>query len=197
MGWSEALARVWRSLVGRPGAAETGRPGAGHRFEETWTVPSPRVRTIVATTDLSELSLPAVAYAAGLAARLGTALVVVHIADEDDAYEALRDHGMYLDQFLRWRKAMVEDLLRDTIPQATLAVAPPLVRVEFGRQAASEIARLAREASADLIVMATHGRTGLGRLILGSVAEQVVREAACPVVLLRPTGVAASTPVHA
>ena len=51
--------------------------------------------------------------------------------------------------------------------------------------AASEIMSLAREEGADLIVMGTHGRTGFKHLILGSVAERVVRKAPCPVLTLR------------
>jgi len=51
---------------------------------------------------------------------------------------------------------------------------------------ASEIVRLAREGSFDLVVVGTHGRTGLRRLVLGSVAERVVREAHCPVLVVRP-----------
>lgn len=63
----------------------------------------------------------------------------------------------------------------------------PLVRT--GRPA-PEIVRAARECGADLIAMSTHGRTGLGRLVLGSVADEVVREAGLPVVLLHPDAVA-------
>lgn len=48
-----------------------------------------------------------------------------------------------------------------------------------------EIVELARVQNADLIVMGTHGRRGLGRLLMGSVAERVVRSAECPVVTLR------------
>jgi nucleotide-binding universal stress UspA family protein len=50
---------------------------------------------------------------------------------------------------------------------------------------ATEILDLAEEKGCDLIVMGTHGRTGLARLLMGSVAEQVVRRAACPVVTVR------------
>ena len=50
---------------------------------------------------------------------------------------------------------------------------------------ASEILRLAQDAKADVIVMGTHGRTGLPRLLMGSVAEQVVRKAPCPVVTVK------------
>jgi nucleotide-binding universal stress UspA family protein len=59
------------------------------------------------------------------------------------------------------------------------------VRVEHG-QPASEILRVARETECDLLVLATHGRRGLGRALFGSVAESVVRSATCPVVTVRP-----------
>lgn len=49
-----------------------------------------------------------------------------------------------------------------------------------------EIVRYARDSSADLIVMGTHGRTGLNHILLGSVAERVVRKAPCPVLTVRP-----------
>jgi nucleotide-binding universal stress UspA family protein len=57
-------------------------------------------------------------------------------------------------------------------------------RVEDGDPAA-EILRVAREARCDLIVMGTHGRTGWGRLLMGSVAERVMREAGCPVITVK------------
>jgi nucleotide-binding universal stress UspA family protein len=50
----------------------------------------------------------------------------------------------------------------------------------------SEIVRLATEEHADMIVMGTQGRTGLHRLLLGSVAERVIRQAPCPVLTVRP-----------
>jgi nucleotide-binding universal stress UspA family protein len=50
---------------------------------------------------------------------------------------------------------------------------------------ATEILRLAEERKVDVIVMGTHGRTGLGRLLMGSVAEQIVRKAPCPVLTVR------------
>lgn len=52
---------------------------------------------------------------------------------------------------------------------------------------AAEVARLAKEGSFDLVVVATHGRHGVKRLLLGSVAERIVREAPCSVLVARPT----------
>jgi nucleotide-binding universal stress UspA family protein len=50
---------------------------------------------------------------------------------------------------------------------------------------ADEIVRYAREQAMDVVVVGTHGRQGLGRLLIGSVAERVVREAPCPVIVIR------------
>ncbi|MCA1594319.1 MAG: universal stress protein, partial [Acidobacteria bacterium] len=54
-------------------------------------------------------------------------------------------------------------------------------------EAASEIVRVARERGADLIVVSSHGRTGLGRILFGSTAESVVRHAHCPVLVVKPS----------
>ncbi|HET9620815.1 MAG TPA: universal stress protein [Kofleriaceae bacterium] len=59
------------------------------------------------------------------------------------------------------------------------------VHARIGKPA-DEILQLAREIGADLILVGTHGRTGLAQLVLGSVAERVVREAECPVLVARP-----------
>ena len=53
-------------------------------------------------------------------------------------------------------------------------------------EAASEIVRVAKERKVDLIVIASHGRTGLGRILFGSTAEAVVRHASCPVLVVKP-----------
>jgi len=53
-------------------------------------------------------------------------------------------------------------------------------------EAAAEIVRVAREREVDLIVIASHGRTGLGRILFGSTAEAVVRHSPCPVLVVKP-----------
>ena len=65
------------------------------------------------------------------------------------------------------------------------------IRLEF---AAEEIAQLAADVHADMVVVGTHGRRGLRRLFLGSVAEAVVRLAQCPVLVVRPRGETGSIP---
>jgi nucleotide-binding universal stress UspA family protein len=59
--------------------------------------------------------------------------------------------------------------------------------------ASEEISQLAADLEADLVVVGTHGRRGLGRFLLGSVAEGVVRAAPCPVFVVRPKRVVTPT----
>jgi nucleotide-binding universal stress UspA family protein len=84
--------------------------------------------------------------------------------------------------------------LREKLQQ--LRPQDPKVHVErrlFEGDAATEILRLAQETKCAVIVLGTHGRTGLARLLMGSVAEQVVRRAHCPVVTVK-TPLPASSP---
>lgn len=59
-------------------------------------------------------------------------------------------------------------------------------RVAFGGDAGEQILKAAKELGSDAIFMATHGRTALGQMVFGSVAERVLREGTCPVLLVRP-----------
>ena len=81
----------------------------------------------------------------------------------------------------------------DTTDLVRLPTNAHRVSTPVGTLEGSAILRIAGEARADLIVMGTHGRTGLGRLLMGSVAEQVVRRAPCPVLTVKaPFPVASS-----
>jgi len=73
------------------------------------------------------------------------------------------------------------------LDQLPVALPPDRVarRVALGHNAAAETVAVAEEESCDLVVMGTHGRTGLRRALLGSVAEQVLRDAACSVLVCK------------
>lgn len=86
------------------------------------------------------------------------------------------------------REGLGEELRRIQPARAGIAMEHHL---EYGDPAAV-ILKFAREIGADLIVMGTHGRTGLRRLLMGSVAEQVVRKASCPVLTLRTPAIVSS-----
>jgi nucleotide-binding universal stress UspA family protein len=150
------------------------------------------IRTILHPTDFSEQSQHAFAAACSLARDHGSRLVVLYVrAPSAVAYGEL---GPIVTDPV-WTPADVKAAL------SVLHLPDPGVEVEY-RVAeggpAAEIIRLARGLGANLIVMGTHGRTGLGRLLMGSVAEDVLRRAPCPVMALKaPFFVGAQGPVAA
>jgi nucleotide-binding universal stress UspA family protein len=98
-----------------------------------------------------------------------------------------------LDPYEHATAETAEQVQKEILARATAAFAgrPTAAEVQFFvhariGQAAPEILMLAREVGADLIFIGSHGKTGIERLLLGSVSERVVREAGCPVMIARP-----------
>lgn len=151
------------------------------------------LRTILAPTDFSEQSNLAIRYAAGLARRFGAKLILLHVV-ADDALEGIaKAHvppypvdKVYEDLTQEVHEQFVTHVAREVRKglEIEVVVAPGVAFLE--------IIHTARLREADLIVMATHGRTGLSHTLMGSVTEKVVRKAPCPVVSLRPVGVEAA-----
>jgi nucleotide-binding universal stress UspA family protein len=137
------------------------------------------IKTILHPTDFSERSEHAFRLACSLARDHLARLVVLHVIPPPQtvAYEAMPMVPMHPPGYRKELEARLRELK-----------APAGVAVEYLLEegfAATEIVRLAKELSADLIVLGTHGRAGVGRLLLGSVAEQVLRKATCPVLTVK------------
>jgi nucleotide-binding universal stress UspA family protein len=136
------------------------------------------IRTILHPTDLSDESRPAFHLACALARDHGARLVVF------SAYPPPLTGSEMVDRDRP--DGIGEDLLaklRVLKPDGAVTVE---YRVAEGR-AAEAILEAAADVHADLIVMGTHGRSGLGRALMGSVAEAVNRGAVCPVLTVRPS----------
>jgi nucleotide-binding universal stress UspA family protein len=138
---------------------------------------------ILATTDFSPLANRAVDYAHALAEKFGAELHVLHVAA--DASRGLAEQGLsaILDP------AEGEDERSEWL-QRLLGESSTVRRVEavqIGTDIADKIVHYARAKAIDLVVMATHGRTGVQHFWLGSIVERVLRSAPCPVLVLRPT----------
>jgi nucleotide-binding universal stress UspA family protein len=134
------------------------------------------IRTILHPTDFSDRSEHAFHLACSLARDHGARVVLLHVVSLPvAAYE-----GVVLPPPI---EEATEDAKR-RLSQMKPAAIPVEHRVAEG-DPAEMILRVAEEIHADLIVMGTHGRTGLGRLLMGSVAEQVVRRAPCPVLTMK------------
>jgi nucleotide-binding universal stress UspA family protein len=149
-----------------------------------------RIRTILHATDFSEGSAVALRLACSLAQQHGARLVVVHVAEVPIVPYV---GGLLLPESPTYLQDVKAKLLQVGATEAGLPVEHRLVEGE----PASEIVSLAAEVGADLIVLGTHGRKGLARLFLGSVAEQVLRLAPCPVLTVKPPGPASLAEVAA
>jgi len=136
------------------------------------------IKTIVAPTDFSPSGEAAVQFATSLARGLGASLVLVYAADAAVSYGLDTIHPVLIEPDF----AALEELLAGAGPGD--GSVPCRRRVVEG-DPADVILRVADEEKADLIVMGTHGRTGLTRLLMGSVAESVLRRADCPVLTYR------------
>lgn len=135
----------------------------------------PPLRNVLFAADFSENSVDAFRMACELAARDDALLIVLHVIDGN------RDEGARPSPGIEAFAATRERRLREVyVTDRPVQVA---YRTSQGPVAA-EILRTAAEVGADLIALGTHGRTGLRRLLAGSIAESVVREAPGPVVAL-------------
>ena len=143
------------------------------------------IHSILAPTDFSAHSEKAVRYACGLAERLGSELHLVHILSEilpggpDPLLMPVMPPQYYKENEERAKETLGR--LLDPTWGSPLAVA---TAVRWGSPVEAIVA-YAVDSRVDLIVIATHGRTGLSHVLLGSVAERIVREAPCPVLTLR------------
>ncbi len=138
------------------------------------------IKTILHPTDFSEGSDIAFRLACSLARDYGARLIVLHVAAPPEGF--FYGEGIIPLPPKNHREPLHEKLLLVQPRHNGITVEHRLAEGD----AVAEILQEAEAEKADVIVMGTHGRTGVGRLVMGSVAEQVVRRAACPVVTVKP-----------
>jgi nucleotide-binding universal stress UspA family protein len=144
-----------------------------------------RLQRILLPTDFSDYSAVATKYACELATKFDAELHVLHTLETHLASTPGFAMGLALPQYLSESKVAAEKALTGVLdPQ--WAVGRKVVQAVVEGSPKVEIVRYARTQEIGLIVLATHGRSGLAHVIIGSVAESVVRTAPCPVLTVRP-----------
>ncbi|WP_029895989.1 universal stress protein [Desulfohalovibrio reitneri] len=143
-----------------------------------------QVKKILCAVDFSEFSPHVAEYAATLAKAMGSEVRVLYVAPSLSQYVGFHVPPSSIESFVedivsgaeKTMEQFLEDHFKDV--QATGEVVTGY--------AGEEILTQAKESGADLIVMGTHGRQGIDRILFGSVAEKVVKSAGCPVLTVRP-----------
>jgi nucleotide-binding universal stress UspA family protein len=141
------------------------------------------IRTILVPVDFSEFSQRAFAWALALAEKWGAQVIVLHVVNIP-SYPPLV-MGSYFNpaEFEAALQKDGEERIQGFVSQATNKTVTVETRVVLG-EPLSEICQIAEQDHADVIVMGSHGRSGLGHVLVGSVAERVVRHAPCPVLVV-------------
>jgi nucleotide-binding universal stress UspA family protein len=153
----------------------------------------PTLDRLLVPIDFSPSSRAALEYAAFLAEKAGAALEVLHVWEPAGitgpaSMAVLQAQGAAAGAgWSQTREGVRRDVER-FVTQSPARGRVAAVRVEAG-EPSDGILEAARASRADLIVMGTHGRTGIARLLLGSVAEAVLRRATCPVLTVRGASV--------
>lgn len=143
-------------------------------------------KKILVPTDFSAASTFALEYATQLAKRLGASINILHVI-EDPFVAGAWSSEIYVAEVPQLRAAIIQEAekrLENALSPADRKTFSVTSDVMTGSPA-STIAKVAEERHIDLIVMGTHGRSGMAHLLLGSVAEKVVRIASCPVLTIR------------
>jgi nucleotide-binding universal stress UspA family protein len=137
---------------------------------------------LLLATDLSAASSAATEQAFELAGRLGAPLLIVSVIDPGTLLRPGGPFGTRIDQVRSQREAAATDLVargRRSGVEVTFLI--------WEGDPGEAIVEAAESERADLVVVGSHGRSGVGRAIVGSVSDHVDRNAPCPVLVVRPT----------
>ena len=143
------------------------------------------VHLILVPTDFSQRSCEAFSWAATLAKQFESKILILHVISEDLANKMVSIPGEPWERVLEKEGKLMVELFNscllsefgtDLNIESLTAVGPTHAK----------ILEVAKERNVSVIVMTTHGKTGLAHLVMGSVAENIMRSASCPVFIVRP-----------
>ena len=146
-----------------------------------------RLQKILLPTDFSDYSTAATKYACELATKFDAELHILHTLESHLSLTPTFGLGLDLPKYVSESKAAVEKSLAGVLDPKWEG-GGKVVKAMVEGSPKVEIIAYARKHNIDLIVLATHGRSGLAHVLMGSVAESVVRTAPCPVLTVRPEG---------
>lgn len=141
----------------------------------------PSIKTLLCPVDFSQMSRAVLNYAVFMAQSHQAQLKLIHVVDQLHGFDSYKILHMTAIEITHEMEHQARTQLKELV--ATLPI-PATFDIRFGR-AADEIVIQAKEDEVEMIVMGSHGRSGISHLLVGSVAESVVRHAPCPVLVVR------------
>lgn len=157
--------------------------GVAHGEDREGTIMTPDIKRILVPLDFSANSTRALDYAHGMAVEFNAVIHLVHVCEVPSMLTASMD--AYALAYTDWSQRLGEEANAQLMREAArLTGVPVTTEVLFGN-AASSIIEAASANQADLIVMGTHGHGAMMHMMMGNVAERVVRGAPCPVLTVR------------
>jgi len=143
-----------------------------------------KLQKILVPTDFSDYSRLSLQYGLSFCKEYEAQMILLHVIEDPFYPSTGASFGFDMDDFFRKMEKEAQDRLSEMVPPE-LEKVTRIERVVTRGTPFLEIIRISREQEVDMIVLATHGRTGLAHVLMGSVTEKVVRKAPCPVLVVR------------
>jgi nucleotide-binding universal stress UspA family protein len=144
------------------------------------------IKNIIVPTDFSKLSFSAFEYARNLAEQMGAEIHLIYVLEKTPPFLAMRSIDVPEEEIMKKMeeeaKIQLKNLASEIKDDSNIKL-NEVIKIGIDYE---EIVNYSKECGGDLIVIATHGRTGVLHTLLGSVAEKVIRFAKCPVLVIKP-----------
>jgi nucleotide-binding universal stress UspA family protein len=141
------------------------------------------IRTILVPVDFSDCSLAGLTYAVRFAREFGGRIIALHVTDLGPVMMTTGCGEYYLPTYMQAARRRCDGEMRNFLKRVNFD-GVRVDRLSVAGYCPAAIYEAAAKENVDLIIISTHGRTGLGRALIGSVAEVTVRNAACPVLVV-------------
>ena len=146
-----------------------------------------KIKNILLPTDFSNLSLTAASYAVDLALQYGAIIHLLNVIEKKPPILAIRAIDISKEKIMKSIEEAAKESLEKTLNKINRNNNVEIKTFLLKGNDYEEIVNYSQKQNIDVIVIATHGRTGLLHTLMGSVAEKVIRYAKCPVLVITPT----------
>ncbi len=145
------------------------------------------IKNILLPTDFSNLSLTAASYAIDIASQYGAKIHLLNVIEKKPPILAIHAIDLSEEKIMKSIEDAAKESLKKALDKINKSKNVEINSILLKGNDYEEIVNYSQKQNIDVIVIATHGRTGLLHTLVGSVAEKVIRYAKCPVLVITPT----------